>query len=947
MLMESKNFVKLLATASLLLGTSVAVQGQHMIREDFLPPTTQMMMAAPQAPASAPTVTHDREWYAAKTYTWTDAAGATHTASLVDEVTNPYQMYDMLKWVYCNPEIPGNKTTAVTGSNVYYGEQYLVDRQGWLFPTYYHVDPGWGITDNDVTAPYEDGHTLFLIKLKNYTGQPTEYTYSKADIVTYLSNYIESIQLIADGMRVGSGSNAGTMVNIEGEFNRFFVIGKGKSYYWEPQYNSETPPLAPFYNMFEEYSPTTTDAGAEITDFYESMNDGEVYPTIHDCGSVIYFGHYFSMDGKDGTEEKSLSGMILFIPDSRNKYNSRDYDVDHQPMVGMYTIQLDAEAAAAQDQEATYDVTLVWTSSLNTVVNAVVPQTYTVYVVITDENGNQHYELLTETTETTYTYQVPQQDHSYTIDYIVHGSATDNDAFSTWSNIDGVIIPGTNDFLYLTLNHYESDYRADLEMNYYRNFMTLENEDAINALTPERVINGENSFTLYRFDINEPDVMIPVALVTLSVAGNGVHYEIAYDNQELNDQYDYSAPVEGDLTLTGGVIDLGNLMLVDQFAASTALNEHPARYGYMLAQTGIENAKSTNTVEVPVLKTGSHINGYYTLDEVMADTDASLHTGVKNAAIEMNLANNPAIYYYTVERGDNIFPNEAISKLQRRQDGTFMEMNDRMGMAGNIYDEGDFSILDELEITGAPGDYMSYLPVIWTFGHGRVAHDGKENSYGSPIWKTGVGNIDAVVNGVCTEGTTGEWNDEAGHRCRIYYPTITAQGYVPEDASVVYEPFMFRVWRICDGVRGYVFDGNKPVNDLDADRDAFKLIIEEMSTEDAIEVGGDYQTNPIGFGALKDADISFKVRFYYKKVGDKRLTADGTAADEAPLYYVVERTVNWEEIPTGINEIKASNVVSKTYVNAQGIKSDKPFDGLNIVITRYSDGSTRTTKVVK
>ena len=179
------NNLKFLAAGLVLLGTSAVAQGQ--IREDILPPISPKFTAS--VPLKAPTVTHDHDWYAAKTYTWTDANGVSHNASLVDEVTNPYQMYDMLKWVYCNPEIPGNKTTAVTNGAVYYGEQYLIgDRHWeWYHYVYDHVDPGWGITDDNVTAPNEDGHTLFLVKLKNYTEEPEQWTESKADIIEYFS----------------------------------------------------------------------------------------------------------------------------------------------------------------------------------------------------------------------------------------------------------------------------------------------------------------------------------------------------------------------------------------------------------------------------------------------------------------------------------------------------------------------------------------------------------------------------------------------------------------------------------------------------------------------------------------------------------------------------------------------------------------------------------------
>jgi hypothetical protein len=55
----------------------------------------------------------------------------------------------------------------------------------------------------------------------------------------------------------------------------------------------------------------------------------------------------------------------------------------------------------------------------------------------------------------------------------------------------------------------------------------------------------------------------------------------------------------------------------------------------------------------------------------------------------------------------------------------------------------------------------------------------------------------------------------------------------------------------------------------------------------------------------------------------------------------------WSDVATSVAEINGNSIVSKTYVNAQGIKSDKPFSGLNIVITRFADGTTQTTKVVR
>lgn len=53
---------------------------------------------------------------------------------------------------------------------------------------------------------------------------------------------------------------------------------------------------------------------------------------------------------------------------------------------------------------------------------------------------------------------------------------------------------------------------------------------------------------------------------------------------------------------------------------------------------------------------------------------------------------------------------------------------------------------------------------------------------------------------------------------------------------------------------------------------------------------------------------------------------------------------------TGLDNITGKvtrEVQSVTYYNVAGMQSDRPFDGINIVVTRYTDGSTATRKVMK
>jgi hypothetical protein len=57
---------------------------------------------------------------------------------------------------------------------------------------------------------------------------------------------------------------------------------------------------------------------------------------------------------------------------------------------------------------------------------------------------------------------------------------------------------------------------------------------------------------------------------------------------------------------------------------------------------------------------------------------------------------------------------------------------------------------------------------------------------------------------------------------------------------------------------------------------------------------------------------------------------------------------NYPSTPTAINTIKAGDATVKSvqYVNALGQASDRPFNGLNIVVTTHTDGTVKTAKVV-
>ena len=62
----------------------------------------------------------------------------------------------------------------------------------------------------------------------------------------------------------------------------------------------------------------------------------------------------------------------------------------------------------------------------------------------------------------------------------------------------------------------------------------------------------------------------------------------------------------------------------------------------------------------------------------------------------------------------------------------------------------------------------------------------------------------------------------------------------------------------------------------------------------------------------------------------------------------VNLTATGDQVITGVSEVKTgSEVVSVTYCDLAGRMSQKPFAGVNIIVTRYSDGTVKTTKAIR
>ena len=105
-------------------------------------------------------------------------------------------------------------------------------------------------------------------------------------------------------------------------------------------------------------------------------------------------------------------------------------------------------------------------------------------------------------------------------------------------------------------------------------------------------------------------------------------------------------------TSNAGMVRLGNLPIVDQFAADVSANDHPRRYGYVLRyEPNNSDAQESGRVVVPVQHTESVVNGYLTESQLVTDSlTHGMPTDVLTADVQFNLSKtNTAVFYNTIQ----------------------------------------------------------------------------------------------------------------------------------------------------------------------------------------------------------------------------------------------------------------------------------------------------------
>ena len=687
-----------------------------------------------------------------------------------------------------------------------------------------------------------------------------------------------------------------------------------------------------------------------------------------------------------------------------------NYNPRVQPKMGLFVIKqnpITGEQTAYNGNENNYKLHLTWTSNLLDFLPGEQGQ-YTLYRVITNSDGTKTYQAVGQFNPNTFEYydNIPMQQNGQQVTYVVQGQDVDKFLSLQMSNEESYIIPGLDreEQLRIELNsdYYFSRYDAAEQTNNYSNSVIANNTVGTNVKSNYLQIAAEGSdlgkFKFWRATVNDVNgelvvdkdnaVNFVTAWVT-SLSNNGG--TLTY--KEWTDQTDFSSkpyghgyhlnPTSSTFSIdNSGNVEFNGLKLYDNFSVDiTDANDHPGLYVYYVTlETAIPfdlNAQGTetstharsNTVSVPVYKTGMIMNPISAAD-VEGDVTHATPAATKFDLNARYSSRSEILGYYIYRWADSSEDPRSIYEV----DGADSSPQGQAGNQGEYYTvamNADFtgrtqnfasshadvvaSFEDNYMVNEAQkGDTYTYAPVVELFAPVQAVElpsgDDREdyNTYGGPQQMTAGGKVEVEV----IKPAPSEYSWTANGKTYRYYDVYLKVNVLdmPDD----YEVAKVRAWRKIDpqylGEQTPTDNTPDYTGRLNLDANGEYKFVDKADCQSGESLGDDNTNSAIKPGTFGAVDLEqgdeipmkFVVRVYFTK-------SSGTKAGEQP-YYIMETEIEDEltyQVPTGVDLLNAYQIVSEKYYNPAGIESDIPFKGVNIVVTRYSDGSTSTVKVLK
>ena len=785
-------------------------------------------------------------------------------------------------------------------------------------------------------------------------------------------------------------------------------------------------------------------------------------------------------DDSDAADCQDVRDLMFFVPDYRMmSWSGRDnsnapnyqkfmnYYQTHAPTMGLYVIRQD-EIVPTTKADDYYMLTLTWDSNLDEFLPGE-QQEYQLWEVKTDDNGNEYYEpvyymnangeytdaegnVVTEPIQVvltlnpgepkTYTQvYVKREDASQQVTYVIRGQdkADENGKHFLslkMSNRQSYIIPGKDpaELVFLKDATHYSRFDAQNVRNCYSNKLLINNNV---AGMRANLVNGKHLY-ISRQGFGEDE---PTTVATITFNSSNTSYTVQMANQAAKTDFpacqssDSDEPVAGyhanrnntvgngqwtgTYSVRNNIVDLGKLIIFDNFVVDVSENTHPASYTYNITSDypveiqGSSTASAhSNTFTVPVYKTDSRVSGTFSASQVDGDNahalplddisfDAKVQYSSKTEILRYDAYRwNESDTRYIVESADAHDDEQDIAPngIAGNQDGYYTVSMNEVGTSDYATStvsvamgESDkwANFVDKYPKSNA-GDYI-YAPVVETFSSGKTVDETADrkdyNTYGGPLQRAASATLNLSLAGA---ERSGYYWAENGKKYSYYNIKLKVQNLTMPDENGTYNVYKVRAWRKVDPV--YLNENNPGLTaDEITNRQARlgdengEYLFEELGYE---EVNASILQNSYVFGnevfdsnhsddlkmtfgaqriALPDDEddnsgkieelpIEFVVRVYFTLAENLPSQSSGNGAPRRaqaePQYYIAEQTfttsMTGDNVVTAVNGVNVNREVkSVTYFNSLGMHSSQPFSGVNVVVTRYTDGTTTTTKIVK
>lgn len=461
-----------------------------------------------------------------------------------------------------------------------------------------------------------------------------------------------------------------------------------------------------------------------------------------------------------------------------------------------------------------------------------------------------------------------------------------------------------------------SRYKYGTNRNAYRNDLE------ITIYNPTTDLSHIGDMSIVRCD-NEGNELVKIASLKQNKYNN-TKFEVTYfdETQDAKDDVELAKIekakyVAGDFDVKSSAIGISDMFYSDEMTCRETNSALYPGFQYRVVPTE-ENPNKDLTCVVsfaPVFKTNENVvtRANYSQAEVDADVDNTLE---ENDKAKINFTPNmaKAMTEYRVYKGDatqgTIFNNIESSAI--------------------VLDNNFLSQAFEDDIQ----DGTVYVPELYT--------EYNDNTYG--CYKQSVSDADLIIE--VKDMVAADFVNNDGKR--YVHATLSLQSIInniDKDSR-----YLLRVWRQVGNGEKVLLNGHKEAWETNyAALSTLGMEAEEYAKNpnntftlyDTFEAVAQAQTSGAP-GLKKEGDMV--------NIEDMKYFATLYVKDDASKKYYVKTTSDEPNtsIPTAISTIDGSaQVESVRYINVAGMESDKPFAGMNIVVTRYSNGTTTITKMIK